>query len=124
PLPLLDPPDHTRLRRLVNSAFTQRRADSFRPRIQAIVNGLLDELRDASEIDLIHDLASPVPLIVVTEILGIPAADREQVKRWCSELKVIIDPVQAANGLGPAQDAYTEFAAYFREILQARRRQP
>jgi pimeloyl-[acyl-carrier protein] synthase len=121
---MLDPPDHTRLRRLVNKAFTPRRVEALRPRIQAIVEEILGGLRDAREIDLIHDFAYPLPVIVIAEMLGVPAADRTQFKRWSDELVALLDPLQAENGLDAAQQAFVEFCAYFRQIFQARRRQP
>jgi len=121
---MLDPPDHTRLRRLVNKGFTPRRVDALRPRIQAIVDEILAGLMDAREIDLIRDFAYPLPVIVIAEMLGVPAADRPQFKRWSDALVALLDPLQAENGLSTAQDAYVEFCAYFRDIFKARRRQP
>jgi pimeloyl-[acyl-carrier protein] synthase len=121
---MLDPPDHTRLRRLVNKAFTPRRVEALRPRIQAIVDELLGGLGEAREIDLIHDFAYPLPVIVIAEMLGVPAADRTRFKRWSDELVALLDPLQAENGLVAAQGAFIEFCAYFREIFAARRRQP
>jgi pimeloyl-[acyl-carrier protein] synthase len=121
---MLDPPDHTRLRRLVIKAFTPRRVEALRPRIQMIVDELLGELGDAREIDLIHGFAYPLPVIVIAEMLGVPAADRAQFKRWSDELVGLLDPLQAENGLNSVQQAFTEFCAYFREIFKLRRRQP
>jgi pimeloyl-[acyl-carrier protein] synthase len=121
---MLDPPDHTRLRRLVNKAFTPRRVEALRPRIEAIVDELLGTVQGAREIDLIRDFAYPLPVIVIAEMLGVPAADRAQFKRWSDGLVGLLDPLQAENGLGSAQQAFTEFCAYFREIFTARRRQP
>src|SRR5438128_7940995 len=70
-----DPPDHTRLRTLVSKAFTPRVIEGLRPHIQQIVDGLLDRVRDARAMDLIADLALPLPVIVISEMLGVPAAD-------------------------------------------------
>jgi pimeloyl-[acyl-carrier protein] synthase len=121
---MLDPPDHTRLRRLVNKAFTPRRVETLRPRIQLIVDELLDALEDRPEIDLIHDFAYPLPVIVIAEMLGVPAADRTRFKRWSDELVALLDPLQAENGLRAVHQAFSELCVYFREIFAARRRQP
>lgn len=121
---MLDPPDHTRLRRLVNKAFTPRRVEALRPRIQQLVNELLVPLHDAAEMDLIRDVAYPLPVIVIAEMLGVPAADRAHFKRWSDALATLLDPLQAENGLTGAQQAYTELSAYFRGIFAERRRAP
>jgi len=121
---MLDPPDHTRLRRLVNKAFTPRRVECLRPRIQALVDELLDGLADANDIDLIRDLAYPLPVIVIAEMLGIAPEDRSHFKRWSDELVALLDPLQADNGLRSAQAAYFELSEYFRRVLIERRRQP
>jgi len=121
---MLDPPDHTRLRRLVNTAFTPRRVEALRPRIQTIVDELLDAMHEHREIDLIRDFAHPLPVIVIAEMLGVPAADRAQFKHWSDRLVGLLDPLQADDGLRPAQQAYKEFCTYFHEIFAARRRQP
>src|SRR5215467_12613193 len=67
-----DPPDHTRLRSLMNKAFTPRVVEGMRPRIQDLVNELLDQAFSAGPLDLIRDLAGPLPAIVIAEILGAP----------------------------------------------------
>lgn len=121
---MLDPPDHTRLRRLVNRAFTPRMVQALRPRIQQIVDELLDEHGQASEMDLVPAFAYPLPVTVIAEMLGVPAADRERFKRWSEALISLIDPLQMTNGLGPAQRAYEEFGAYARGVFAERRRQP
>jgi len=121
---MLDPPDHTRLRRLVNKAFTPRRVEALRPRIQTIVDELLTGLMETRETELIHDFAYPLPVIVIAEMLGVPAADRTRFKQWSDELVALLDPLQAENGLQGTQRAFDEFCAYFREIFKARRQQP
>ena len=121
---MLDPPDHTRLRRLVTKAFTPRRVEVLRPRIQRIVDELLEAQRDRREMDLIRDLAYPLPVIVIAEMLGVPAEDRAVFKRWSDELVALLDPLQAENGLQSAERAYVEFTDYFRGIFVQRRQQP
>ena len=81
-----DPPEHTRLRGLVSKAFTPRRIEEMRPHIQEIVDALLDDLQDQDEFDLIEHLSYPLPVIVIAEMLGIPAENRAEFKRWSDDL--------------------------------------
>jgi hypothetical protein len=78
----MDPPDHTRLRSLVSSAFTPRTVQSLRPRIEAIVEEQLDRVAASGRMELIGDLAYPLPVIVIAEMLGIPVEDRDRFKHW------------------------------------------
>jgi len=119
-----DPPDHTRLRRLVNKAFTPRVVETLRARIEALVDELLDAHAPRRAMELIGDLAYPLPVIVIAELLGIPAADRDRLKHWSDTLADILDPLQAGDGLAPTQRAYYEIAAYMRPIFAERRRAP
>ena len=77
-----DPPDHTRLRSLVSKAFTPRRIEQLAPRIQQIADDLLDEMAKKDEVDLIDAYAFPLPIIVISELLGIPVEDRDKFRRW------------------------------------------
>jgi cytochrome P450 len=77
-----DPPDHTRLRSLVNMAFTPRMVEQWRGRIQTITDELLDAVQEKGEMELIGDFAFPLPITVITEMLGIPVADRMQFRAW------------------------------------------
>jgi cytochrome P450 len=121
---MVDPPDHTRLRRLVNKAFTPRVVENLRPRIQVIVDELLDRVEKQGEMDLIRDLAYPLPVIVISEMLGIAAADHAKFKEWSDALTALVDPMQAENGMGPAQEAYVQLSAYLRRVFEERRREP
>jgi cytochrome P450 len=119
-----DPPAHTRLRRLVNKAFTPRVVESLRPRIQGLVDEILDEVRSRREMDLVAELAYPLPVTVIAELLGVPTRDRDRVKRWSDALVVLLDPLQAEGGLGGAEAAFRELAAYMRDLFADRRRAP
>jgi cytochrome P450 len=121
---MLDPPDHTRLRRLVNKAFTPRVVEQLRPRIQALVDELLEALHERRDVDLVRDLAYPLPVAVIAEMLGIPPQDHARFKRWSDDLVALLDPLQAEGGLAPAERSYGELSAYFREIFAERRRIP
>src|SRR5437016_597350 len=81
-----EPPRHTRLRALANRAFTPRRVEAMRPRIQAIVDELLDAIDGRHELDVIANLAYPLPVMVISEILSLPSADLEQFKRWSDDV--------------------------------------
>jgi cytochrome P450 len=120
---MVDPPDHTRMRGLVNKAFTPRAVERLRPRIQDVVDEILDRFRQGDEMDLIRDLAYPLPVIVIAEMLGVPSADRSDFKRWSDQLTVLLDPFQA-GGLAQAEQAFSELATYFGRVFEERRRQP
>jgi cytochrome P450 len=117
-----DPPDHTRLRRLVSQAFTPRLVAAMEPRIQHIADALLDRVAGKYRLDLIDDYAYPLPLTVIAELLGIPADDHEPFRRW-SDAAVALDipgvPVPQWR-----EDAMVEFVGYLRELFARKRREP
>jgi cytochrome P450 len=120
-----DPPAHTRMRNLVNKAFTPRSVELIRPRIQEIADELLDNLPDPNAIDVVKDLAIPLPIIVIAEVLGIPAADREQFKAWSSAIaRTLGGAFQPQDVLDLAQRSSNEIADYFREQIALRRTEP
>jgi cytochrome P450 len=85
-----DPPDHTRLRRLVQKAFTIKSVESWRERIQQIVSELIDQLDTSSNIDLVAEVASPLPAIVIAEMLGVPPEDRLLFKEWSDQITSLV----------------------------------
>jgi len=116
-----DPPDHERLRKLVNKAFTARRVERLRPRITAIAAGLLDDMsaqRDRPEVDLLASFAFPLPITVICELLGVPAADRDDFRTWSA---TIVSDTSAPEVF---QAHATAMTGYFRALLAARRREP
>ena len=122
-----DPPDHTRLRSLVQKAFTPRVVEGLRPRVQAIVDGLLDEVTPAGTMDVIADVAYPLPVIVICEMLGVPASDRDAFKGWSLDVARSLDAlvIPAETGIverGVA--ARRAFGGYFRALIAERRRRP
>ncbi len=124
-----DPPRHRQLRNLVNQAFTPRAVAALAPRISAIVAELLDQVAPTGRMDVIEDLAYPLPVIVIAELLGIPSERRAEFKRWSDELvtgeRQRSQPGQAQPGLrGGYTSAQAEMSAYFREVIAARRRTP
>jgi len=120
----MNPPDHTRIRSLVTKAFTSRVVEGLRPRIQAIVDDLIDAVAARGEMDLVADLAYPLPVTVIAEMMGIPAEDRFQFRQWATDLAPTIDPVLMPDALARAVRAVTEFAEYFRPLVEDRRREP
>lgn len=121
---MIDPPRHTRLRGLVNKAFTPRRVERLRPRVEVLVEELLDRVARRGEMELIRDLAAPLPVIVIAELLGVPPEDREQLVRWSDELVELLDPLSGRDGLDPPKRASHVLAEYFRRLLAERRREP
>jgi hypothetical protein len=124
----LDPPRHTRLRALVHSAFTPPVVERLRPRIEAIVEHLLDCAADQGRLDLIADLGFPLPATVIAELLGVPAEDREQFKAWSRDLAASGGLVRmtsdGAERLARARESGAALNDYFRDILRERRRAP
>ena len=124
---LQDPPSHTRLRKLVKKAFTPRAIEGWRPRVEAITDRLLDRVAERSEMDLIADLARPVPATLICELLGVPVEDQDAFTQWTAD---------ATHGLltvrGLADDATSarvaaageSLIAYFSQLIEQRRSQP
>jgi cytochrome P450 len=122
-----DPPDHTRLRGLVNKAFTPRVVETLRPRIQAIVDGLLARVKNFGRMDLIEDFAYPIPVVVICEMLGVPVEDHERFKGWGVDLARGLDAVLLPADSGVVERslaARRALADYFRELITKRRASP
>jgi cytochrome P450 len=120
----LDPPDHTRLRGLVAKAFTARRVEDMRPRIQEIVDQTLDAVMQKCRLDLIAGFALRLPVIVICEMLGIPEDDREMFFGARSSGR-LLDPVPLTKAeLDEANAANLALAEYFRGLFELRRREP
>lgn len=121
-----DPPDHTRLRGLVNKAFTPRVIEGMKPRIQAIIDDLLDQaLAHGGPVDLIGALAAPLPATVLAEIMGVPQSDTQLFKGWADDILSF----QGLNRppipvLERAQRGIVAIRAYLTDLIAARRRQP
>lgn len=119
-----DPPDHTRLRALVNKAFTPRMVESLRPRVAARVDELLAPRLAAGELDAARDLAEPLPILVIAELLGLPLSDAPDLKRWSDPLAAMLDGSIAMQHLSRAVQAATEVIEYLRGHLERKRRDP
>lgn len=117
----LDPPDHTRLRGLVAKAFTPRRVEALRPRVRQIAGELLDEIAGRDEADLIETFAFPLPIIVICELLGVPAADRADFRDWTAILTV---PIASREMAARRRAAAIAFNDYLLGIFAERRLAP
>jgi cytochrome P450 len=121
----LDPPAHTRMRNLVNKAFTPRVVERIRPHIRDLAGELFDSLPERGSMDMIADLAVPLPVIVIAEVLGVPAADRGRFKQWSTDIaNTLAGPFQPADALERAQKSSLEIADYFRGQIALRRQEP
>lgn len=119
----LDPPDHTRLRGPVNRAFSPRVLEAIRPRIAAIVDELLGAVAGRGRMDVIADFALPLPAIVIAELLGVPAEDRERFVAWSDAFGSLLDDVGTGGpGVVVALEGVAEFIEYFRGLVSRRRR--
>ena len=94
-VPFMNPPDHTRIRGLISKAFTPRLVESMRPQIQTIVDQLLDAAEEKEEFDLIRDFAFPLPVTVISALMGVPQEGREELKRWTNEIFAIFSSARA-----------------------------
>ncbi|MGH9006729.1 MAG: cytochrome P450 [Acidimicrobiales bacterium] len=121
-----DPPEHTRLRGIVSKAFTPRMVDALRPRIEQLVEELVDEACERGEMDAVRDFAYPLPIQVICEMLAIPAADRGKFSEWSSVLARGLDPdfLQPEGAMEERFDTVAAFGAYFFPLLEERRRHP
>jgi cytochrome P450 len=121
----LDPPAHTRIRGLASQAFTPRRVERLRAHIQEITDALLDPLVERGRLDVIADLAEPLPAIVTAEMLGVPTADARQLKAWSADFAEMLGNFQhnpdRVAGVIRSTEAMTE---YFRDAIREQQRRP
>lgn len=120
-----DPPDHTRLRALLNKAFTPRAVERMRPRIQVLMDRLLDRVQNQGHMDLLYDVAYQVPAIVIAEMLGVPVEDRERFTAWSDDIagfqargRAVLETARRAQGSLCAMEDY------FRQLFHQRRAEP
>ena len=123
-----DPPSHTRMRALVNKAFTPRMIENMRSRIQSLVDGMLDGVQGKGQMDVIADLAVPLPGIVISDMLGVPEENQPQFKKWSNDIAM---GLAASDSLGSAieriqmgQKSLLELSEYFRGIIESLRGHP
>ena len=118
---MMDPPDHTRLRALVSRAFAPSLVQALRPRIQALVDEAIARVADRARFDLIHDLAQPIPAIVIAELLGVDPSRHARFKQWSDDLALMeLGP----RGFPAAQASMLEMTEYLRGVAAERRARP
>jgi len=126
----LDPPDHTRLRRLVSKAFTPRTIAQLEPRIRAVAGELLTAAADGGQLEVVSQLAYPLPVRIISELLGVPVEDHSRFAGWSAGLAYSLQPgfginrEEAEARDEAARVAGDEFAVYFRELIAKRRACP
>jgi pimeloyl-[acyl-carrier protein] synthase len=119
-----NPPDHTRLRGLMNKAFTPAVVESLRPQIQALVDTLLDQVQGQTAFDLMTEVAYPLPIMVIAELLGVPMTDRQQFKQWSHDLLGVFDITPNAEAINRGNAAIQKFIEYFQNLVTTRRSAP
>ncbi len=117
----IDEPDHRRLRTLVSKAFTPRYMEGLRPRIEKLANELLDKVQDTGEMDLVKDYANPLPINVISDMIGVPKADHSKIHLWSEAI---------ANGLGLGRldhevtESLQTFGDYIKQLIAVKREHP
>ncbi len=124
-LMFLDPPDHTRLRSLVSKAFTPKRVESMRPRVQQLVDARIDKVIETGEMDVIGDLGYPLPVSVICELLGVPGGDHATFRAWSSDASRLLDgetldPEAQQRGMLAGMQLFQ----YFTDLVEERRPNP
>jgi cytochrome P450 len=119
-----DAPAHTRLRALINKAFSTRLVDAMRPRLQAIVDTLLDAVERRGELEVLRDIAIPLPVIVIGRMLGLPVEDHDRLRRWSDALALFFSGRTDAPAIVRATSAIAELETYFGAVIEERRRNP
>ncbi|MBA2945151.1 cytochrome P450 [Streptomyces himalayensis] len=120
----LEPPDHTRIRRLVSKAFTPRTVEQLRPYVHRLASELVAGLVAEGGGDLLTAVAEPLPVAVIAEMLGIPEADRPQLRPWSADICGMYELNPPEETAQRAVQASVEFSAYLRELIEARRKEP
>ncbi len=119
-----DPPDHTRIRKLFQAAFTRKALAALQPRIEALVDSYLDELADSGEMELVSSFSFKLPVEVVCDMLGVPGSDRIQIHDWALLILGGLEPVLSDEQFEAGCRAVEDFKAYLRELIAHRRAYP
>ncbi|MFJ9869926.1 cytochrome P450 [Streptomyces sp. NPDC101165] len=120
----LEPPDHTRIRRLVSKAFTPRTVEQLKPYVANLAGELVDRLVEAGGGDLLTDVAEPLPVAVIAEMLGIPESDRAPLRPWSADICGMYELNPSQETAARAVQASVEFSDYLRELIAERRKKP
>jgi len=120
----LDPPDHTRLRRIVTKAFTPSAIEALRPRIQRLVDDVLDRAEERGTMELVDELAFPVPFQVISDMLDMPTERSDELREWSQALTASLEPTADERTLEAADAAGLQLNAYLTEVIEHRRKHP
>lgn len=120
----LEPPDHTRIRSRVARSFTRTRAEADRPRVRRAVERVLDRIEPGNDVDLIEELATPVPITVIAEMMGIGPEHHQMLLDWSHAIVRVFDLNVTPDEESAAEQATREFVAFLRDILERRRADP
>ena len=119
-----DPPDHTRIRRLFQAAFTRRALAALKPRIGALVDGYLDRFEDQGRMEVVGEFSFKLPIEVVCDLLGVPGSDRLRLRDWALAILSALEPALSQGQLDTGNRAVDEFKAYLRDLIRHRRAHP
>jgi pimeloyl-[acyl-carrier protein] synthase len=120
----MNPPDHTRLRVLVSKAFSQSVVEGLRPRIQNTVDGLLSKVQEAGYMDIITDLAAPLPVKVIANLLGMPLEDCNMLHEWSTKLSRVLDPLISLKEYEQLNSVIKQFEDYIQGLIVEREKRP
>lgn len=118
----LDPPDHTRLRRLVSKAFTPSAMERLRPRIQQLVNDALDRAADNGGLELIDEIAFPIPFQVISDLLDMPTDRADELREWSQVITLALEPTSTLEDLEHTDAAFAQLIPYLLDVIENRRR--
>lgn len=119
-----DPPVHTRLRKLINRAFTPRIVANLEPRIREITNEIFDQMASRDELDFMRDLAIPLPVTVIAELLGVEQERRQDFRRWTDSFVATVGGMGTEAMNAQARQDLAEFHTYFRQMIEVRHKEP
>lgn len=119
-----DPPDHTRLRKLVTKAFTPRVIENLRPRIQVLVDQMLEAAAARGEIDVITEFAFPLPFVVISEMLGVPSSDGTRLREWSGLIVRSLEPLVDPDTIRAIADASDHMFDHVSDLIAWKRKEP
>lgn len=120
----MEPPSHTRLRRLVQGAFIARQIEGLRPRIEALTHRLIDTMEASNRADLLPAFATPIPVVVIAELLGVPTEMSDQLLAWSHAMVAVYELAPSDEQIAQARRASDEFVAFLRDYVDRRRGEP
>ena len=120
----IDPPDHTRIRRLFQSAFTRKALAAFVPRITSLVDEYLNRLEDQGKMEVVEEFSFRLPIEVVCDLLGVPRQDREFIRGWANAILTALEPTLIQKQLDDGNQAVVDFKQYLRDLIAYRRAHP